>query len=197
MSKKKIKLKKTKGTKEKPETKTTVKKTEVFPCTDCDFIAKSQRGLTSHMRKHNGNDRVGEGAPTKYDKEKVLKATREYIESCVPFEERRMKSVSANGESWETVVKPNLPSVLKLRRKLGVAKSTIYEWAGKHPEFSDLLEEMVEIQEDILKEYGLSGDLHGNLAKFILSARHDYREKSDHRIETASDLFDDEEDDES
>ncbi len=61
---------------------------------------------------------------------------------------------------------------------LGVARSTIYEWAKEHKEFSDILEDILSTQERMLLVNGLNGEYNSTIAKLVLS-KHGYRESQD------------------
>ena len=138
---------------------------------------------------------TAKGRPTKYQGAQTLKKVRAYLSSCVGQEVRKVRSESPRGVSYVIYTRPNLPSTYRLAKVLGVSRSTVYEWTSKHQDFSDLLEELVAIQEDILVELGLSREIDSGLVKFILSARHGYREKKEVQVQDAGSVFDDDDDD--
>lgn len=102
------------------------------------------------------------GRPTKYSQAMYEKA-----------------SAYVNG-GWAEDGKP-IPSAPRLSRKLGVTKSTLYEWASKHPEFSDLLDDMNAEQESTLLEQGLLGEYNSNIVKLVLG-KHGYSDKTEQDI---------------
>lgn len=116
--------------------------------------------------------------PTKYD-ESLIEEGYKYLAECVTTYEDYVKSSGEKGETYQRIVKPNVPTMPGLAVRLKVNKSTLYEWAKKNPKFSDLLDDIVEKQEEMLLQGGLSGDYSPVITKLILSARHEYREKSD------------------
>jgi hypothetical protein len=109
------------------------------------------------------------GRPIEFTDEYLAKA-KAYLDLCT---DKRVKI----GKDIKMRVK--LPSMGGLARYLNIARSTIYEWKEISPDFSDVCEQIVAEQEERLINNGLSGDYSPNLSKFILSARHEYREKSD------------------
>jgi len=109
----------------------------------------------------------------------MLEKAEAYLERCVTEYTDYVKSSSEKGETFQRVVKANVPSMAGLAAELKVNKSSLYEWGKKHEEFSKLLGDLVEQQEAMLLEGGLSGDFSPVITKLILSARHEYREKSD------------------
>lgn len=117
---------------------------------------------------------MGAGRPTKYD-EDILKSTQAYIDSCTD-------SIELIGASIERKV--NIPSVEGLAYYLKVARSTIYKWAESHPEFSDIIEDLLANQAQKLINNGLSGAYSSTIAKVILT-KHGYSDK--HQVEEKSD----------
>jgi len=101
------------------------------------------------------------GRPTKYNKAMLDKA-RGYLnhyEDC--------------GDA--------VPTAAGMACELSVNKSTLYEWAKHHEDFSDTLDRMQSIQERKLSSGGLTGDFQPTIAKLML-ANHGYHEKLDSQI---------------
>lgn len=69
-----------------------------------------------------------------------------------------------------------IPSAAGMACYLDVNKSTLYEWASKHPEFSNMLKVLNNTQERKLLSGGLSGDFNSMITKLVLS-KHDYSDK--------------------
>lgn len=96
------------------------------------------------------------GRPTSLDAETITLA-RDYLENSV-----------------DTV-----PSVVGLCRHIDRARSTVYDWASvKGSEFSDILENLKEIQELSLINNGLEGKFNSTITKLMLT-KHDYSDKID------------------
>jgi hypothetical protein len=105
------------------------------------------------------------GRPTSYCKE-ILEKTLNYIENFKDFEDV-------------------IPSVASLSLVLDVNRSTLYEWASKYPEFSDMLERLNKKQEKVLLNGGLSGVMNSTITKLVLS-KHDYSDKIDNKTDITS-----------
>ena|SRR3990167_2788660 len=74
---------------------------------------------------------------------------------------------------------PRLPSLAGLTRFLNVSRESIRNWANGHEDFNTIFESVKVEQEKMLIEYGLFGKCNSLMAKFMLSAQHGYREKTD------------------
>lgn len=104
------------------------------------------------------------GRPTDYN-ENILQAAKEYVD------------YQYSGEGEEDVI----PSIAGLALYLGVARSTIYDWASQEEkkEFSDTLERLLAKQENILINKGLKGQINSNITKLALANHHGYADKSE------------------
>lgn len=101
------------------------------------------------------------GRPTIYD-EKTIKKTKKYIEGCID-------DLKAG--------KVNLPKVEGLALYLKVHRDTLYEWAKKHDEFSDILESLKQEQANRLLDCGLAGKYNPTIVKLLL-VKHGYRDEA-------------------
>lgn len=119
------------------------------------------------------------GRPSDYSAE-VLKKAEAYLKECVDqFSDYvRTKSARGNATEWRARLIVKLPSVAGLAVYLKVSRSSIYEWAKQHPEFSDMLERILAEQEKRVVENGLSGEYNATISKLVL-AKHGYRDESD------------------
>lgn len=102
------------------------------------------------------------GRPTDYSKE-ILDKAQNYIDTWVnsPRADRK-----------------NLPKVAGLAIELGVHRDTIYAWSKEHEEFSDILDNLLALQEEELVERGLEGSFNPTITKLMLT-KHGYTDKSD------------------
>jgi len=113
------------------------------------------------------------GRPQEYNEE-VLSKAREYLDLCNDEE------IEREGRTGGTVykLKTKLPTKGGLANYLGVHRDTLYDWSQKYPEFSDIMEEVSQEQEDRLINNGLSGDYNPTIAKLLL-AKHGYKESTE------------------
>ncbi|GBD34471.1 hypothetical protein HRbin35_00193 [bacterium HR35] len=102
------------------------------------------------------------GRPTKYSKELLEKAF-DYAE---------------NYRNYGDVI----PCIGGLALVLGVHKDTIYEWAKRYPEFSDMLKILHTKQVKILINLGLVGKVNTAIVKLLL-AKQGYTERQELSIE--------------
>lgn len=72
-----------------------------------------------------------------------------------------------------------LPTLTNFAKKIGVARCTIYEWAERHPEFSDAVKRAQELQEEILMQNGLFGGYEKTFAIFTAKNVLGWRDKQD------------------
>lgn len=128
------------------------------------------------------------GRPTKYSKG-ILKKSERYIKSCTDefkrtiIEEtiknkgnKKVKTRKIQAIKTRLVVK--LPKAEGLALFLGVTRSTLYEWAKDHEEFSDILEKINQIQADRVINEALAGNYNPLIAKLLLG-KHGYKDRSD------------------
>lgn len=101
------------------------------------------------------------GRPTEYTQE-TIDAAWEYV----------------NG-GWQKVEGAVIPSLVGMCRVINRGKSTIYDWA-KDPEkeFSDIVQALNELQEEILANKGLVGDFNASITKLIMT-KHGYSDKQE------------------
>ena len=99
------------------------------------------------------------GRPTKYNDEMVEKA-RAYIES------EYLSQADA------------IPSHPGMAKYLGVTRSTLYQWAEEHEDFSDTLEQLMDEQHRLTLSGGIRGDFNSTISKLVLN-NHGYSDKVD------------------
>lgn len=80
-------------------------------------------------------------------------------------------------EGWQ-IVGDVIPSVAGLACYTGKRRSTIYDYASKNEEFSDILEGILSLQENRLLNGSLAGNLNSTIAKLILT-KHGYTDKQE------------------
>lgn len=117
------------------------------------------------------------GRPTDYSKT-VLDKAQKYIDSCQDEEYERIKSEGDKSTSYDNLVRVKLPTIEGLAVFLKVARSTIYEWQKKYPEFSDIIERLQSIQAERLLNNGLSGTYNSTIAKVLLT-KHGYIDRNE------------------
>jgi hypothetical protein len=114
--------------------------------------------------------------PTIYG-EQILQKTREYIEKCKDEVEEYHKTRGEKSDTFDRIVRVRLPTIEGLAVHLSINKDTVYDWRKKHEEFSDLIDELLQIQADRLINNGLAGDYNPNIAKVLLT-KHGYRDET-------------------
>lgn len=106
------------------------------------------------------------GRPVEYS-DQVLTDSFQYIQSC--------------GNEWDTKAeryKCNLPSIEGLALHLEIHRSTVYDWQKKYPEFSDIIETLLQKQAQLLINSGLEGTYNPTISKVILT-KHGYTDKQE------------------
>ncbi len=126
-------------------------------------------GLT---KKHAG------GRPLEYKHEYVDKVY-EYLELKNDEEIEFHKTRGENTNSYERIVKVDLPTKEDFALFIGVNKSSLYEWEALSPEFSIALDLITVHQRGKLINGGLSGTYNPTIAKLLLSANHGMKEKNE------------------
>lgn len=118
------------------------------------------------------------GRPTKYT-ENMPERVLEYLKECQDEYDEFHKTRGEKSDSFERVLTVKLPTTYGFAKFIGVDETTIYEWEKNHPLFSQSLDKIKAEQRQRLLQKGLSGEYNPVIAKLILSANHDMREKSD------------------
>lgn len=108
---------------------------------------------------------AGQGRHTEYKAEYVGLA-QQYLESCV--------DTYIDGK-----IDVNLPTIEGLALFLHVSRASVYVWADENPDFADTLQEILAKQKQKLVNSGLAEKYNSTIAKLILSANHNMREKTD------------------
>ena len=120
------------------------------------------------------------GRPSEYDKEYILKVD-DYLRSCVDTNEPVLSYITEKGNERYSGTRliVNIPTIEGFAQYLKVSKKSLYNWAEKDIDFLHALEKIEDEQKKRLISKGLSGDYNSTIAKLILSANHNMREKSD------------------
>lgn len=121
--------------------------------------------------------------PTKYQEDFINKVD-EYLEQCEDIETTFHKTMWEKSDSYDRILKVNLPSIEWFALYLNVNKSSIYEWSNQtndkwekvYPEFSNALEKISTEQKKRLIEEWLAGNYNPTIAKLVLSANHGMKE---------------------
>lgn len=116
--------------------------------------------------------------PIEYNEEFVIEKAMEYIASC---EDEWVQVVSAETKDatmFKERLKVKMPTMEGLALYLGIHRDTLYDWAKKYPQFSDVLEHLRAKQADRLINNGLSGDYNPTIAKVLLT-KHGYTDKQE------------------
>lgn len=118
------------------------------------------------------------GRPTEYNYSFVERA-KEYLALC---EDSEIEKGTTERPIYTLKVK--LPTKGGLARYLGINRDTLYDWASKYSDFSDIMEAVGAEQEDKLINNGLSGDYNPTIAKVLLT-KHGYVDKQESDITSA------------
>lgn len=125
------------------------------------------------------------GRPTRLNAD-VLKQTNEYISFFLMTEAEREDIGDKRKNIFEVV-----PSVAGLAIYLNIARSTLQLWEKSDNEFSGTLDRLKAVQEVLLVNGGLKGDLNSTITKLMLT-NHGYSDKQDIKmsVNPLSDLMD-------
>jgi hypothetical protein len=127
------------------------------------------------MEEKKNGEKESRGRPRLLTPELFAKA-----EGFLDFmETQKMNRVVFTKQGREEIEMPEPPTITRLAIYLDVNRDSLYQWASEDKLFSDILTRVKAKYEQVLVKYGLTDQYNANLAKFLLSADHDKREKSD------------------
>lgn len=75
-----------------------------------------------------------------------------------------------------------VPTVEGLADELGKGTKTMYNWGKEHPDFQDVLDQLIAKQGRLLQAKGLRKETDSGITKLLLSANHGKREKTEQDI---------------
>lgn len=125
---------------------------------------------------------MGAGRPTKYSPEIIDKVYEYFGVEAYTKKVKQVPTSSGRVAEIEYERACDIPSIAGFAAENWVGKSTIYDWAKKHPEFSDALDWARVQQEKLLLILGMHGDWSHGLVKMMLINRHEYRDKVEQSI---------------
>ena len=109
---------------------------------------------------------MGAGRPSKYKKQ--------YCEEIIRFFDvprttsKKVTHVTKAGvTTFDKTIPQELPTLIAFAHKIGVTRTTLYQWAEDHPEFSYSLKKAVELSEDFLTKNGLEGFYQPNIFQLV------------------------------
>lgn len=119
------------------------------------------------------------GRPTKYDSKYCkqiiamfdVEPTREVYETYT-YKDGTTKEVSR-------LEPAELPTMADFAKKINVNIDTLYEWAKKHPEFSEAMKKAKEIQENIWQKNSLLGLYNPTFAIFMGKNCYGWKDKQE------------------
>lgn len=127
-----------------------------------------------------------EGRPSKFNPTYTAKVF-EYIDWChanpVIVESKKTTVGKEVSETVDRQELTRLPSQAGFSRWAGFPRSSIYQWVEAHKDFKAAIEELDKEQESQLIELGRAGEGNSRFAQFMLSAKHDYKEKSEVEVD--------------
>lgn len=143
----------------------------------CEYLEDIPKGGTMLFKKGNKKhtEHYKGSAWFKRNLNKYLKS-REDEEIEVVRQKGKGKS---NYEIYYTKFKVRLPTVEGFADFIKFTKPTLYNWAKKHKEVKQGINEIVNEQLTRLVDCGLEGTYNSTIAKLILSSNHGMREKTD------------------
>lgn len=127
------------------------------------------------------------GRPIEYEHSYAVKAEK-YLEECQDGYHRVLQSQNKKRKIYTKKFQVKLPNIGGLAVYLNIARSTIYEWAQKYQDFSDILEKILAEQESRLISNGLSGEYAPTITK-VMMTKHGYREGHEHANPDGTNMF--------
>lgn len=120
------------------------------------------------------------GRPSIYTN-KVVTKVKEYLKECQDSYEEFHKTRGEKSDSYERIKRVKYPSMEGLALYLKINSDTLFEWAKKYPEFSEVIRQLKDEQVKRLMNGGLSGEYSPVVTKLLLS-KLGYRESQDMNV---------------
>lgn len=120
----------------------------------------------------------GYGRPLKYTPDFIEKVD-EYLALCVDEETEFWRTRGEKSDSYERILKVNLPKIEGFAEYIDVSLETINVWEKEYKDFSEAIHKIRKAQHNRLVDNALAGNYSPVIAKLMLSSNHGYREKSD------------------
>lgn len=139
---------------------------------DVDEEGSARKVISKDPPAPSANPR-GKGRPTTYTEDMVS------LGEVYLYDIARDVSVYVGQGRYGSVEREvNLPSIEGFADWLEVPRTTLYEWAEKHPAFSDILERIKTKQAVRLLNKGLGGQYNSHITKLALG-KHGYHDKQE------------------
>jgi hypothetical protein len=112
----------------------------------------------------------------------MLQKSKDYIEKTQDHFKEFVVGINDKGqEITENKWIVDFPTAEGLANSLKVSRKILYDWANRHPEFRDILDQINQNQVERLLNNGLSGNYNATIAKLVL-AKHGYKESTETEI---------------
>jgi hypothetical protein len=118
------------------------------------------------MEGRDSKGRFAEGNPSNPGNDFALKYKEEYVDLCRDF----LSKCEAEDA---------YPAKSKFARMVGVHACTLDEWAAKYPRFQSIMVDFEDLQKEILVKNGLIEKYNPGFTRFLLSANHGMKEKTE------------------
>lgn len=119
--------------------------------------------------------------PSKYDPA-LIKKVDEYLTTCKDIVTIFHKTRGEKSDSYDRILKVNLPTKEGYAQYIGKTMSSIWCWEEEYPDFKRAMQKILTAQKEVLVKKSLSGEYNARMSEFLLNVNHGMKAQSEVKV---------------